>query len=220
MTPAIPARTCSFRVAKPAPALRALYRVERIAAFVLLVAALPLLILLAIVISLLSRRGPLVRSERVGWKGNPLAMLKFRTMWGLDPDTSRFRWIEDIRSATPEVKAISDPRVTSRFAATCRRYSLDELPQLYHVVRGEMSFVGPRPPLPAELERLYGDSSAEILSMRPGLTGLWQIKGRSRLSFTRRRRLDLILVRRGSARLYLAILLRSLPAVLSGDGAW
>ncbi len=120
----------------------------------------------------------------------------------------------------PGSKASRDARVNSRFAAFCRRYSLDELPQLYHVARGEMSLVGPRPITLVELEDHYGACAEEVLSLRPGLTGLWQVMGRSRLTYARRKRLDLLLVRRASASLYFRILLRSIPCVLSGRDAY
>jgi lipopolysaccharide/colanic/teichoic acid biosynthesis glycosyltransferase len=110
--------------------------------------------------------------------------------------------------------------VNSRFAAFCRRHSLDELPQLYHVARGEMSLVGPRPLTQEELREHYGPAAAEVLSARPGLTGLWQVRGRSRLSYARRKRLDLLLVRRGCVGLYLRILWLSIPGVLSGRDAY
>jgi len=146
-------------------------------------------------------------------------MLKFRTMW--DPAIVRAQrfTIESVSGFVPASKLAADDRVKSRFAAFCRRHSLDELPQLYHVMRGEMSLVGPRPITQEEIRDYYGESSEEILSMRPGLTGLWQVRGRSRLSYERRRRLDLLLVRRASASLYLAILLRSIPGVLTGRDA-
>lgn len=118
------------------------------------------------------------------------------------------------------MKCADDPRITSRFAAFCRRHSLDELPQLLHVVRGEMSIIGPRPITAGELDEYYGSSAQEILSVRPGLTGLWQVRGRSRLSYARRRRLDSLLVRRGSLRLRLYILRRSIGSVFTGRDAW
>ena len=113
-----------------------------------------------------------------------------------------------------------DPRVTSRFARWCRRHSLDELPQLFHVVRGEMSFVGPRPITRAELDYYYGAVAPEVLSARPGLAGLWQVRGRNHLTYAKRRRLDLFLVRRGTARLYLRIVGRTLWKVINGNGAY
>jgi lipopolysaccharide/colanic/teichoic acid biosynthesis glycosyltransferase len=164
----------------------------------------------------LSRRNPLIRHRRVGWQRRPLAMLKFRTMW--DDSPSGARWtIEEVSGFVPE--KIGDARVNGRFAAFCRRHSLDELPQLYHVVSGEMSLVGPRPITGAELRDYYGSDADEVLSVRPGLTGLWQVRGRSRLSYTRRRRLDLMLVRRRCGALYFRILLRSIPGVVSGRDA-
>jgi lipopolysaccharide/colanic/teichoic acid biosynthesis glycosyltransferase len=146
-------------------------------------------------------------------------MLKFRTMWTGDEPPSEAFFIEDVSGRVPASKNASDPRVTSRFAASCRRYSLDELPQLYHVMRGEMSLVGPRPITLAELEVYYGDCAGEVVSLRPGLTGLWQIAGRSRLTYEDRRQMDLRLVREASPALYLGILLRSIPKVLTGSGA-
>jgi lipopolysaccharide/colanic/teichoic acid biosynthesis glycosyltransferase len=110
--------------------------------------------------------------------------------------------------------------VTSRFAAFCRRYSLDELPQLWQVVRGEMSLVGPRPLTRQELDTYYGADASRIIAAKPGLSGLWQISGRSRLTYPQRRRLDLFLVRKWSVSLYLRILFTTLPRVAAGKDAW
>ena len=96
---------------------------------------------------------------------------------------------------------------------------MDELPQLWHVVRGDMSLVGPRPITRAELETYYGTDAFEVLSMRPGMTGLWQVMGREELSYADRRRLDLVLVRTASVRTYITLLLRSAPYVLRGKNA-
>ena len=147
-------------------------------------------------------------------------MLKFRTMWSRDAAPRPIFTIEDVCDYVPEAKNLGDPRVTSRFAAWCRRYSLDELPQLYHVMRGEMSIVGPRPITHTELETHYGSSVREVLSLRPGLVGLWQVMGRNDLTYARRRRLDLLLVRRASAALYFRILVRAVSRVLCGHGAY
>jgi len=192
---------------------------ERIVAAMALLVLAPIVIAIGVTILILSRRNPLIRHNRVGWRGRPLPMLKFRTMWGAGcPSAGRFA-IESVSGFVPISKRCPDPRVKSRFAAFCRRHSLDELPQLYHVARGEMSLVGPRPITSEELRDYYGSSADEVLSARPGLTGLWQVRGRSRLSYARRRRLDLLLVRRASASLYLQILVRSIPGVLSGRDA-
>jgi len=196
---------------------------ERVCAFVLLLILAPLLAFTALIIWLLSRRAPLVAHPRVGRNGKEFWVLKFRTMWG----GSAVHWcpksylIERLfAAAAPEVKSARDPRVTSTFAAFCRKYSIDELPQLYHVLRGEMSFVGPRPLTRDELSQHYGPAAREVLRLKPGLTGLWQIRGRSRLNYRQRRRLDLFLVRKWSFRLYIYLLLATVPKVLMGTDAW
>ena len=207
----------------PAPGtagwLRTIYAVEPAVAAVALVILAPVLTAIAVIITILSRRNPLVRHDRIGWCGAPLHMLKFRTMWREDSASAGFFVVENVSGTIPLRKFPGDERVKSRFAAFCRRYSLDELPQLYHVARGEMSLAGPRPITLAELNEYYGSSAAEVVSLRPGMTGLWQVKGRNRLSYASRKRLDLFFVRRGTAALYFRILLRSVAEVLSGRGA-
>ena len=149
-------------------------------------------------------------------------MFKFRTMWPANSvGRAQFCWIEYLASPGERLrKSAADPRVTSRFAAFCRHHSIDELLQLWHVMCGEMSYVGPRPVTRGELVQHYGADVNEVLSMRPGLSGLWQVTGRSRLSYRQRRRLDLHLVRNYSARLYFAILRRTIRCVLKGESAW
>ena len=192
---------------------------ERLAALLLLVLALPALALAALLLWTLSGRSPLIAHRRVGWQGADLWMLKLRTMWGAG-DTSR-EWIERISDeAGPRLKAAADPRVRSRFARFCRRHSIDELPQLWHVVAAEMSLVGPRPMTASELRRHYGSDTNEILSVKPGLAGLWQVSGRNRLTYTERRRLDLRLVRERNLAMYFGILLRTVPEVVSGENSW
>jgi lipopolysaccharide/colanic/teichoic acid biosynthesis glycosyltransferase len=146
-------------------------------------------------------------------------MLKFRTMWENGVPDRYSAFVEDVSDSVPASKQRTDPRVVSKFAAICRRYSLDEIPQLYHVARGQMSFVGPRPITRDELDRHYGPHLAEVLQLRPGLTGLWQVMGRSRLTYSRRMKLDLILVRRASPSLYFWILMRTVPIVVRGYDA-
>jgi lipopolysaccharide/colanic/teichoic acid biosynthesis glycosyltransferase len=147
-------------------------------------------------------------------------MLKVRTIWG-QADASP-AWVEYLRDAhVPVKKNGPDPRVTSRLAAFLRRSSLDELPQLIHVVTGEMRLVGPRPLTRQELDAHYGPhAAAEVLSVHPGITGLWQVMGRNRLSYPQRRRLDLFFVRRGGAALALRILAATPGRVLSARDAW
>jgi lipopolysaccharide/colanic/teichoic acid biosynthesis glycosyltransferase len=193
-------------------ALRYLYPVERIAAGLLLILLSPALLLIGMAIAILSRRSPVIVHTRAGQHGEQFGMLKFRTMWGHTPGLE-FQDLEDRKAAT-------DPRVTSTFAALCRRFSIDELPQLVHVASGRMSLVGPRPLTAVELRRHYSMQTAEVLSVKPGLTGLWQSGGRSRLSYRQRKRLDLFFVRHASPGIYFRILFRTIPRVLAGKDAW
>lgn len=218
MTPAIE-QSLPLDTTAPANSLRVIYRVEPcIAALALMVVA-PALVVVAAIIAILARRTPLVRHRRVGWHGAELPVLKFRTMWEPNQPWAPLFAIEDVSNAIPVAKNGEDDRITSRFAAWCRKHSIDELPQLYHVVRGEMSFVGPRPITRGELDEHYGSSAEAVLSLRPGLTGLWQLMGRSRLTYSKRKRLDLRLVRCASPGLYFRILFRSVPRVLLGHDA-
>jgi exopolysaccharide production protein ExoY len=200
---------------------------ERIASVGLFAALSPVLMASAVTLSLLSRRVPLIAHRRVGYRGSTLWMLKLRTMWNTETDGSGQRsgrvsgWIEYIEDCDgPELKKPGDARVTNPFARFCRKHSIDEMPQLWHVIRGEMSLVGPRPVTGAEIERYYGKDADEVLQVKPGLAGLWQISGRNRLSYSERRRLDLRFVRDRSVRMYLRILLHTIPEVWSGANSW
>jgi exopolysaccharide production protein ExoY len=147
-------------------------------------------------------------------------MIKLRTMWDEEPGSSA-RWIERITCESgAETKDPDDRRVPNWFARFCRRHSVDEIPQLWHVIRGEMSLVGPRPVTAEELRRYYGADAEEMLQVKPGLAGLWQISGRNRLTYSQRKRLDLEYVRERSVRMYLKILLRTIPEVLTGSNSW
>ena len=218
MTPAIE-QTLPLNTAAPAESLRAIYRFEPCVAALALMVVAPALFVVAAIIAVLARRTPLVRHRRVGWRGAELPVLKFRTMWEPNQPWAPLFAIEDVSNAIPVTKNGEDDRITSRFAAWCRKHSIDELPQLYHVVRGEMSFVGPRPITRGELDEHYGSSAEAVLSLRPGLTGLWQLMGRSRLTYSKRKRLDLRLVRCASPGMYFWILFRSVPRVLLGHDA-
>jgi exopolysaccharide production protein ExoY len=196
---------------------------ERLSSVALLMVASPVLAGSAALVSLLSGRTPLIAHRRVGWNGTHLWMLKLRTMWGGEPagGSRSSGWVEYIHDeAGPDGKDEADPRVTSRFARFCRRHSIDELPQLWHVARGEMSLVGPRPLTASELRKHYGSDVEEMLSVKPGLAGLWQISGRNRLTYNERRSLDLRFVRTRTIGMYLRILLRTLPEVLRGSNSW
>ncbi len=195
---------------------------ERTAGFLLLAAGAPVIAISALTVAALSRRSPFVAHLRVGQNGKPFWTWKLRTMWeGTKVNRGGPTWVEYITADPSEDdKARFDPRVTSRFAAFCRRHSIDELPQLWHVLRGEMSLVGPRPLTRGELDRYYGDEVAELLSVKPGLTGLWQVYGRSAIKFPERARMDLKLVRTLRPKVYVNVLLRTIPAVIRGNGAW
>src|SRR5882724_7993445 len=195
---------------------------ERGAGLFLLLLSAPLLIAATAVAWTLSGRSPLVAHLRIGKHNQPFWMLKIRSMWERGASNGeRQGWIEYIVADPAEDgKQSGDPRVTSRFAAFCRRHSIDELPQFWHVVRGRMSLVGPRPLTRSELARHYGVHASELLSVKPGLTGLWQVSGRSAIRFPQRAALDLKLVRELSPRLYFAILLRTFSALVGGQGAW
>jgi lipopolysaccharide/colanic/teichoic acid biosynthesis glycosyltransferase len=180
------------------------------------------MLIVAISTALLSRTSPLIAHRRLGLGGSPLWVLKFRTMWCRGARTAgRFALVEYIVDESgPREKGVRDHRVCSRFARFCRRHSIDELPQLLHVVRGEMSLVGPRPITDAEWKLHYRPHAAEVLDVKPGLSGLWQIMGRSRLTYEQRRDLDLALVRNRSLKLYFQILVWTVPEIWRGRNAW
>jgi exopolysaccharide production protein ExoY len=195
---------------------------ERAAGCLLLALAAPAIGASAIAIAVLSKRSPFIAHLRVAKDGRPFWMLKLRTMWTTEKNTPvSATWMERVVTNPEEDdKDPSDPRVSSWFASFCRRHSIDELPQLWHVARGEMSLVGPRPLTRPEIDRYYADSAAELLSVKPGLTGLWQVYGRSAIRFPHRAAMDLELVRGLTGRMYLKILARTIPAILRGNGAW
>jgi len=195
---------------------------ERAAGATFLVAASPLIAASAGIIALLSRRSPFIAHQRVGEGGGLLWMWKLRTMWRRQaPGPHEQGWVEYIVAEPPQgSKNPSDDRVTSRFARFIRRHSIDELPQLWHVARGEMSLVGPRPLTRTEIARYYGTRADELLSVKPGITGIWQTRGRSSIKFPERAAMDLELINSRSTRTYISILLRTLPALFHGKGAW
>ena len=191
--------------------------VDRLIALVALALAAPLLLVIALLVRLDSPGPVLYGQRRVGEGGRTFTMLKFRTMCS-DADEMRGA-LEGRNDGNGTLfKLRRDPRVT-RFGAVLRRSSLDELPQLVNVVRGEMSLVGPRPPLPREVER-YESDAVRRLRVRPGMTGLWQVSGRSDLSWVESVRLDLWYVDNWSLALDAQILLRTAGAVVRGRGAY
>ena len=178
----------------------------------------PILLVIALAIKLGSH-GPLFYStEVIGLNGKPFRWYKFRTMHPRkDDDIHREHVSEHIRRGDrPTGKLENDPRVTP-FGAWLRKHSLDELPQLWSVVRGNMSLVGPRPCLPYEYEQ-YAGWHKERFAVRPGLTGLWQVSGRSSVSFNDMVILDLYYIHNISPWLDAAIILRTIGVVLTGKG--
>ncbi|MGH2714318.1 MAG: sugar transferase [Thermoleophilaceae bacterium] len=200
----------------PARAYRVVKRgIDLAVASAALVLLAPLLLALAVAIRA-SSPGPAVFCQpRAGRFGERFTMWKFRTMV-LDAESRRSELIAHSRETT-WLKLDQDPRVTG-VGRLLRRTSLDELPQLLNVVRGEMSLVGPRP-LPLSEHAHLPTWSAPRLEVRPGLTGLWQVMGRTRISFQEMLRLDCEYVRELSLWTDLKILMRTVPAVLSGRGA-
>ena len=189
---------------------------------------LPILLLIALAVKLTSQGPVLFKQCRVGQYGREFEFLKFRSMYvNNDPNLHKDYVAKFIAGNNKDIanrdekctfKIKNDPRVTP-IGSILRRTSLDELPQFLNVLRGEMSLVGPRPPIPYEAERYKSWHRRRILEAKPGITGLWQVTGRSRLTFDEMVRLDLEYCQQASLGLDLQILLRTPVAVLSGDGA-
>ncbi len=208
---------------------------------VLLVVLSPLLIVIGLAVRLDTPGPALFRQERIGRGRRPFMVNKFRSMRvgvaddrhrefvlglinGEQPNHSDANPTETCASATESgeadryYKMIADPRVT-RTGRILRRSSLDELPQLWNVLRGDMSLVGPRPPIPYEVEHYPPDWFGRF-AVKPGITGLWQVSGRSRVTLDEMVRLDIEYARRRTLWLNLWILARTIPAVLGATGAW
>ena len=155
---------------------------------------------------------------RTGCKGHLFQIPKFRTMIPNAEEQKSGLMVFNERKDGKAFKMRNDPRVT-RIGRILRRFSIDELPQLWNVLKGDMSLVGPRPPIPEEVE-LYNERELKRLCVKPGLTGLWQIGGRADLSFSHQVQMDLEYIRTHSLWLDVKILLKTIPAVLRGKGAY
>lgn len=182
----------------------------------LLLVSLPVWLIVAALVRLTSPGPALYRQVRCGQNGQSFSCYKFRTMVNdADQQKDALRHLNELSG--PVFKIRSDPRVT-RVGRWLRKSSIDELPQLINVLRGEMSIVGPRPPLPQEVEQ-YGPYEWVRLAVKPGLTCLWQVSGRSDLDFPRWVALDREYIERRSFWLDLLIVVWTIPAVLTGRGA-
>ncbi|MGA7614905.1 MAG: sugar transferase [Thermoanaerobaculia bacterium] len=184
---------------------------------VLLILAAPVVGISALIIKLSSPGGVLFKQERIGLNGRIFTLYKFRTMIA-DAHQRRIDFEHLNEMSGPVFKVKNDPRVTP-VGKILRKFSLDEIPQLWNVLRGDMSIVGPRPPIPEEVWR-YQTWQRRRLSMKPGLTCLWQVSGRNNVDFDRWMQLDLQYIDNWSPILDLKIMLRTIPVVLSGRGAF
>lgn len=202
----------------PGPRWRVALRraADLVTALLLLVLALPIMVATAVVLRIVDGPQVLYRQTRIGHRGRPFQMYKFRTMIpGAD------QLVIDLRTSNEAdgllFKIREDPRVTP-IGRRLRTLAIDELPQLWNVIRGDMRLVGPRPALPEEVAR-YDDRVARRLDVKPGLTGLWQVNGRHQLTFDEYVRYDLYYVEHRSALLDLKIVLLTIPALLTRRGA-
>jgi exopolysaccharide biosynthesis polyprenyl glycosylphosphotransferase len=187
-----------------------------LALVVLVVAAVPMAVIAGII--KLTSPGPvLFKQIRVGKDGRIFTCYKFRSMYkDAEERLEELREFSEVDG--PIFKMRNDPRLTP-FGKLLRRTSLDELPQLFNILRGEMSWVGPRPPTPQEVAR-YTEWHLKRLDVTPGLTGLWQVSGRSDLSFDEMVKLDLYYADNWSLTVDMMIILRTIPAVLKREGAY
>jgi exopolysaccharide biosynthesis polyprenyl glycosylphosphotransferase len=190
---------------------------DRSVGIVLLVCAAPIIGISALLVRLTSRGKAFFPQHRVGLDGDTFTMFKLRSMVA-DAEDRKAELLDLTDRDGLMFKMHADPRITP-VGKVLRRFSIDELPQLWNVVKGDMSLVGPRPPLPAEYEA-YHDAVHRRLRVRPGLTGLWQVSGRADLTWEESVRMDLRYVDNWSIALDLQILWKTARAVLKGSGAY
>ncbi|MFT3697392.1 MAG: exopolysaccharide biosynthesis polyprenyl glycosylphosphotransferase [Kofleriaceae bacterium] len=191
--------------------------IDVVGAILALLLAAPIMVIVALLVRCTSRGPVIFTQERCGLAGRRFRFYKFRTMVvGAEDQQASLCHLNEITG--PAFKITRDPRIT-RLGAVLRKTSLDELPQLWNVLRGEMSLVGPRPPMPDEVAT-YTPRQLERLSVVPGITGLWQVSGRSTINdFETWLELDLTYVRRWSLWLDLRILAKTIVVVISARGA-
>lgn len=231
LSPALTASRPYFRFVEPAPVLaigqtawtsRAVTRfLDIVLASALLIVALPALMVVAVLLQLDSPGRLFFVQRRIGRDGKSFGCIKFRTMCQ-DAAEVLEAYLRDNPEARAEwntyFKLKDDPRVT-RLTSAVRKFSIDEFPQLINIIRGEMTIVGPRPIIAAEIEK-YGPYFTDYCAVKPGLTGLWQISGRNNVSYARRVALDRFYVRRKSVLLDMKIIALTIPAVLGARGSY
>jgi exopolysaccharide biosynthesis polyprenyl glycosylphosphotransferase len=191
--------------------------VDVIVAFLILIIGFPIWLCIALAIAISSPGGMLYKQTRIGKNGQPFKVYKFRSMYK-DADARLADLMVHNEVQGPLFKIKDDPRITpvGRFL---RNTSFDEIPQLINVIKGEMSLVGPRPALPQEVAQ-YDELQRGRLAVKPGMTGLWQVRGRSNISFDEGVLMDLYYIENWSLRLYFQTLLRTIPVVIFGRGAY
>jgi lipopolysaccharide/colanic/teichoic acid biosynthesis glycosyltransferase len=200
---------------------------DHLLAFLVLVILSPLLLFIAIVIKLDSPGDPILRQERIGKDGRIFTLYKFRSMY-INPDDTKYKaflqeyikgnvsgQLSENKEDTYEL--IKDPRVT-RFGAILRKTNLDELPQFFNILKGDMSIVGPRPDIPFAVA-MYKDHHLKRLRVTPGITGLWQVSERKKMSFEDMIRLDIAYIERKSLLLDIKIMFLTVRTILKGDGS-
>jgi exopolysaccharide biosynthesis polyprenyl glycosylphosphotransferase len=192
---------------------------DRVLALIGIIVTAPVMLLAAIVVRSDSAGPALFRQVRVGKGGRPFTVYKFRSMHVDAHARVESLWTQNAHCSGPLFKIADDPRLT-RVGRVLRRWSVDELPQLFNVLFGHMSLVGPRPPLPSEVDRYERSHVYRRLLVKPGLTGLWQVSGRSDLDWSESVRLDLYYVENWSLAFDMGILGRTVGAVLRGRGAY
>lgn len=192
------------------------YLIDKIFAFLFILVSFPLYIVIPILIKLTSKGQVIYKQLRVGLNGKKFVMYKFRSMYENADEMKK--QLERYNEMEIAFKIKNDPRVTN-IGRILRKYSLDELPQFFNVLKGDMSIVGPRPPVPEEIEK-YELWHRRRLSMKPGITCLWQISGRNEIDFKNWMELDLKYIDNWSIWLDIYILLRTIPEVIRGRGAY
>ncbi|MCD6382379.1 MAG: sugar transferase [Candidatus Hydrothermae bacterium] len=194
---------------------------DKIFAVFFIILTLPLFLVIAALVKLTSRGPVFYKQERLGYRGKPFRILKFRTMV-VDAE----KVLKDYLKRNPQLreeyekyfKLKKDPRITP-LGRILRKTSLDELPQLFNILLGNMSVVGPRPIIQEEVAK-YGENAEKLFSVKPGLTGLWQVSGRADLTYDERVKLDMEYIERQSFFLDLFIILKTVPVIFRGHGAY